>query len=528
MEGFVVLTTCVLLLSLTWSHAVQNMIVSNDVGTRCRTIDLLYFAVKATTVGVSLFMSLLFKFADFRTYMSDCMILAFREFSDIRVWLAVLLCSLGAFLSLVSTAAASKFCLMKPGVQAPMFLCPVFAVFITTAVWNDFETQAFWEVAGEDLYSWIALGLSTVAWLIPFIMPSFHGFNNPSACGRNFTDIFYSFSWNCFFLEPRLILIYDPSMTSDNQPSLPSKQAPHCRSKIVYICTTMYKESAKEMKRYLGSIKKVFTHKSNEELTLEAHIFFDSAIDNNKINSRGQRLIYLLCEIFQKNNDDLEKLATPYGCQIRTKTSENYDVYVHFKDAFKVKAKKRWSQVMYMHYILQFRTLQMMQHLSENCLFIQSKQTQQCKKECQQQLFLVGNYTGFHSSAAPNSLCVDVKYLTRGYTCASTITPRNIDYLPLRPSEITEHCEDVSDPTNCYCSDCTSGSESIQRNDANERGFNKSTYQLDSASCFVFSEDYLRSVKKTEQLRPMHPCSKIFFPTDDYCGTCSSSSDVCR
>ena len=46
---------------------------------------------------------------------------------------------------------------------------------------------------------------------------------------------------------------------------------------------------------------------------------------------------------------------TPYGCQFRCDIEGTMPIYIHIKDNLKVKSKKRWSQVMYMNYVLNFR-----------------------------------------------------------------------------------------------------------------------------------------------------------------------------
>ena len=56
--------------------------------------------------------------------------------------------------------------------------------------------------------------------------------------------------------------------------------------------------------------------------------------------------------------NDAAAYETPYGIQLYWKVAAGMPFFVHLKDTAKVKAKKRWSQVMYMSYVLNFRALQ--------------------------------------------------------------------------------------------------------------------------------------------------------------------------
>ncbi|EDO25514.1 predicted protein, partial [Nematostella vectensis] len=49
------------------------------------------------------------------------------------------------------------------------------------------------------------------------------------------------------------------------------------------------------------------------------------------------------------------KIKTPYGMQFRWRLPGGMPFHIHLKDNLKVKNKKRWSQVMYMSYILDYK-----------------------------------------------------------------------------------------------------------------------------------------------------------------------------
>lgn len=49
------------------------------------------------------------------------------------------------------------------------------------------------------------------------------------------------------------------------------------------------------------------------------------------------------------------RFVTPYGGQLIWKTPGGKPIIVHLKDKTKIRNKKRWSQVMYLYYLLTFK-----------------------------------------------------------------------------------------------------------------------------------------------------------------------------
>lgn len=129
----------------------------------------------------------------------------------------------------------------------------------------------------------------------------------------------------------------------------------------------MYRESEIEMKQMLSSILNVARHyeadkRINEDRCdrYESHIFFDGAINANKIENFGLQLLSLLEDTLHvklKGYDGAVKKKTPYGYTLTWSIGVTVAMpfVIHFKDKTLVKAKKRWSQVMYMNYILNYR-----------------------------------------------------------------------------------------------------------------------------------------------------------------------------
>ncbi|CAC5389821.1 CHS1 [Mytilus coruscus] len=126
----------------------------------------------------------------------------------------------------------------------------------------------------------------------------------------------------------------------------------------VFICTTMYQESHIEMDRLLASIRNVSVSKllKRENVVLESHIFLDNGADGQNIKQFGLQLLGLIEENLLTDRDLGVMLYTPYGIQLSWKIDNEMPLFVHLKDVSKVNAKKRWSQVMYMKYVLNYRS----------------------------------------------------------------------------------------------------------------------------------------------------------------------------
>lgn len=129
----------------------------------------------------------------------------------------------------------------------------------------------------------------------------------------------------------------------------------------------MYRESEIEMKQMMMSIFNVARHyeadkRINEDCCdrYESHIFFDGAVNADQIENFGLQLLSLLedtLHIKLKGNDGAVKKKTPYGYTLTWSIGVSVEMpfVIHFKDKTLVKAKKRWSQVMYMNYVLNYR-----------------------------------------------------------------------------------------------------------------------------------------------------------------------------
>ena len=133
------------------------------------------------------------------------------------------------------------------------------------------------------------------------------------------------------------------------------------KQRKIFICSTMYRENATEMKQLLKSIWLVAEQCHSEEGgqqgdSYESHIFFDGAIKAGQIDDFGLQLLALLKENLRITLKECKRRKTPYGYNLKWRIGpKKMPFEIHFKDQTLVKAKKRWSQVMYMNYIMKHR-----------------------------------------------------------------------------------------------------------------------------------------------------------------------------
>ncbi|XP_053372898.1 uncharacterized protein LOC123560715 [Mercenaria mercenaria] len=154
---------------------------------------------------------------------------------------------------------------------------------------------------------------------------------------------------------------------------------------MIYACATMWHESKYEMLQLMKSLfrmdrdqcirrhaEEVSQEVDKDFYDFEAHILFDDAMTQNKEkekkvvpNDYVMTLVNLIDEaascVYEKTTTIKApiKVPTPYGGQlIFTMPGDNF-LFIHLKDKNKIRHKKRWSQVMYMYYLLGFRIVRL-------------------------------------------------------------------------------------------------------------------------------------------------------------------------
>ncbi|XP_061434204.1 chitin synthase chs-2-like isoform X2 [Lethenteron reissneri] len=102
-----------------------------------------------------------------------------------------------------------------------------------------------------------------------------------------------------------------------------------------------------------------------EPYDFSAHIYFDDAFERkgdrmvvNQFVTSLTDVIAEVCRYFEKNSKNsqeapsMERTQTPYGARLSYKLPHGNSLCVHLKDKEMIRHRKRWSQVMYLYYLL--------------------------------------------------------------------------------------------------------------------------------------------------------------------------------
>ena len=256
---------------------------------------------------------------------------------------------------------ARMACAMR--VQPAAFALPLSLATPVSVVLIATECDWLQHLLGFDLYCLqdnemiLFVILATLLWISQTITTFRVAWNPKGSVLALDEALFYQASYNSILLEQYTLLNRREPEEPDDDLQNEEPDNPKVR---VYVCSTMYREAPHEMKELLRSIIQLDTAVRN---VFESHIFMDDGLRGNQLQKFAVQLVTCLRDEMQLTGmvntkrwiARGQRIETPYGQRLEWILPRGTPIVLHLKDGSKVKAKKRWSQVMYMYYLLQFR-----------------------------------------------------------------------------------------------------------------------------------------------------------------------------
>ncbi|XP_011190169.2 chitin synthase chs-2 isoform X1 [Zeugodacus cucurbitae] len=259
------------------------------------------------------------------------------------------------------------------------------------------QNKIFDSIISDTLWLWPIWWLSQL-WITRHIWRPRNEKNAP-------TEKLFICPWYCAFLVDQCILmnrriidLNDEYLTrkvcmtkvESSPSSVPSDINESDKIPQLIVCATMWHENQEEMMEFLKSIVRLDEDQcarrmaklhinggkaDNEYYEFETNIFFDDAFvldeklcENSRNPPMNEYVKTLIVSIekacFEVYGVNMKikspvKTETPYGGRLVWTLPGRSKMIAHLKNKDKIRHKKRWSQVMYMYYLLGFRIMEL-------------------------------------------------------------------------------------------------------------------------------------------------------------------------
>ena len=279
------------------------------------------------------------------------------ENQEVTMFVIHITCS---FLAYFFSGRACFMTLHKYGLALPVLIATPASVVVFDLMVHlnlGFKINGIFDTPADDtIWLILAFSFALVLWIGQLMITVIKMWTTKNIVLASDKYMFVRPYYNSILLEQYLILNRDVSQCN---------KARRKNGGTVFICSTMYRENTMEMKQMLVSLRRVAAfYKSARNGTnstkFEAHIFFDGGCNGENILTFGVQLLSLIPNTLEVKLEEVKKCLTPYGCRFEWTIEADEDMtgmpfVIHFKDNNKVKNKKRWSQVMYMNYVINYR-----------------------------------------------------------------------------------------------------------------------------------------------------------------------------
>ncbi|XP_062614043.1 chitin synthase chs-1-like [Saccostrea cucullata] len=265
--------------------------------------------------------------------------------------------------------------------------------------------QPSWELRGTDSEDILLLIVSGCLGFVAFVLLTLYIWKNNGSKLVKCESLFRKPPYCGIFLNMSLLL----TRCEDTEEQTEAENNKEAEEEItftennetyytvpnVYFCATMWHETETEMTQLLKSIfrvdyeqflQKEYENKINEKrkkmkkplytnkeaYDFSVHIFFDDAF-KSRMNKTGTKqlkgisvndYVKTLESVIPKTAKlvygefdlgEVKRYETPYGARFEWELLTSQKLVVHLKDKTKIRHRKRWSQVMYLYYLLTFK-----------------------------------------------------------------------------------------------------------------------------------------------------------------------------
>ncbi|XP_053405852.1 chitin synthase-like isoform X2 [Mercenaria mercenaria] len=234
-----------------------------------------------------------------------------------------------------------------------------------------------------ELTSGTHIGLAAGLWISMCLLTIYVWFPNSERMAK-LERMFLPELKDCIFVDYNLLLRRRKDAKKlHREEGMSGKVVPK-----VYICATMWHENWKEMVQLLKSLLRIDRHcavsrtaernfgvaiEDPDKFEPEIHIIFDDAfdVDDDSKQFVPNKYVFQFMACLDeaatdilgsetKNEWDSSPLKSnlPYGGRLTWTLPGKTKMVVHLKNKLKIRHRKRWSQVMYLYYLLGFETFQ--------------------------------------------------------------------------------------------------------------------------------------------------------------------------